>query len=124
MEKILSHLVDATQATEYIMFDVEHKFHQQVLSVISVMQEGVGYVAFNDESGFPTFFDSTIDEQRNIWAVKANTDEDGHHSLMVIIDDYNLEDIANSESWIYANAWGSYSDSEIFNSLKSILGKE
>lgn len=124
MEKILKSLVDATQATEYILFDVERKFKQQVFALISVMQEGVGYVAFNDESGFPDFYDYTIDEHCNILAVKIKTDEDGHKSLMLMIDGTYLENITNDKGWIYANSWGSYSDNEIFASLKAILGKE
>jgi hypothetical protein len=120
-DKALNSLVEATQAMEYIFFDVERKFTKQVLNLISVMQDGVGYVAFNDESGFPNFHDYTTDEHCNIFAIKVVTDENEHHSLKILIDSSYLEDITNDDGWVSANSWGSYSVSEIFSCLKDIM---
>lgn len=121
MDKTLKCFVDAMQSTESIMFEMERLFKRQVLDLISVMQEGVGYVAFNEESGFPDFHDYHTDEHCNIFAVKVVTDDDRHHSLMFITDEYYLEDLTDSEGWFYANSWGSFSDVEIFNALKALL---
>ena len=84
----LSVLVDATQSLEYIVFDVNRRFSQQVKTLIKVMQEGVGYIAFNDESGFPEFHDYSLDYTNQIMAVRYNEDKE----LIEIMTDDNFDE--------------------------------
>lgn len=115
MSKTLNYLVESVQATEYILLDVQHKFRKQVYNLISVMQEGVGYVAFNDETSFPTFRDYNSDDIEKIVAVKVKYDTDNSATLLICID---AEQIEESEGWFVANVWGDCDIQDIFNCVK------
>lgn len=115
--KALNYLVEAVQATEFILLDVQHKFRKQVYNLISTMQEGVGYVAFNDESGFPRFTDYNSDDTYDIVAVKVKYDTDHSATLLVCTDAEQIED---SEGWFVARVWGDCDIQDIFACVKGV----
>ena len=73
---MLKTFVDSTQNLEYILLDVKRKFEKQVTNLIKIMQDGVGYVAFNEDSGFAEFHDYSLDETRQIMAVRLTYSHD------------------------------------------------
>ena len=120
MSKTLNYLVEAVQATEYTLLDVQRKFRRQVYDLISVLQEGVGYVAFNDETSFPRFTDYNSDETYDIVAVKVKYDTDHSATLLVCID---AEQIEESEGWFVARVWGDCDIQDIFDCVKGVWEK-
>ena len=117
MSKTLNYLVDAVQATEYILLDVQRKFRKQVFDLVSVMQEGVGYVAFNDESGFPLFTDYATDEREELIAVKVKYDTDHSATLLGCTD---ADEIDSSEGWFVVRVWGDCDIQDIFSCVKGV----
>ena len=116
MNKTLNLFVESVQATEYILLDVQRKFREQVYNLISIMQEGVGYVAFNDETSFPMFKDYNNDMTEEIVAVKVKYD-DGHPTLLICTD---AEQIEESEGWLVARVWGDCDIQDIFACVKGV----
>ena len=114
----LSLLVDATQSLEYIVFDVNRRFSQQVKTLIKVMQEYVGYIAFNDESGFPEFHDYSLDHTNQIMAIRYNEDKE----LIEIMTDDNFDETFE-DGWFNPIIYGTYDDHNLFDSLKSVIAK-
>lgn len=121
MDRLIKNQLASTLNLEYIKLDVERRFKNSVIELIELMQEGVGYVAFNDESGFPTV--SLTDGEYNIIGVKVKN-KDNIKLLFVYTDKYNAEYLDNLEHdcwlcWTYSMNY-----SELFNCLISIVKKD
>ena len=74
MDKLLKIQLENTQTLERIIMDVKHKFNQAVIDLVEIMQEGVGYVAFNDMSGFPEI--KVFSQQYEILGVMVRMEDD------------------------------------------------
>lgn len=119
MDRLIKNQLASTQTLEYIKMDIERRFRHSVIELIELMQEGVGYVAFNDESGFPTV--SFADEYNVIGVMVKN--ENDNKSLYVYTDKENFEKMDNlDEGWFCWTYNMNYS--ELFDCLISIVKKD
>lgn len=118
MNKALNALVDGAQNMEYVLLDVQRKFKNQVASIIEVLQDGVGYVAFNKESGFPEFQDYSIDLTREVVATRVVVDDVIKRIEIITNDDFdgNYED-----GWYRPCFYGNLDIHTMFDSLKNIV---
>lgn len=121
MDRLIKNQLASTQTLEYIKMDIERKFRSSVIELIELMQEGVGYVAFNDESDFPTV--SLADDIYNVVGVMVKNKND-IKSLYVYTDKENIEKMDNLESdgWFCWTFNMNYS--ELFDCLISIVKKD
>ena len=111
--KVLKMLVDTTQEMEYLALEANRKFKSSVKNLIEVMQDGVGYVTFDEESGFPLFHDTTIDETRQIMAVRVHFPE-----RIEIMTDDNFDETFG-DGWFNPILYGDYDMHELFDCLKT-----
>lgn len=121
MDRLIKNQLASTQTLEYIKMDIERKFKDSVLELIELMQDSVGYVAFNDESDFPTV--SLADDIYNVVGVMVKNKND-IKSLYVYTDKENIEKMDNLESdgWFCWTFNMNYS--ELFDCLISIVKKD
>lgn len=112
MSNTLKHLVKSVNSMESILIDVQRRFKEQVFNFILIMQDGVGYVGFNDESGFPSFKDYHNECAEDIVAVKVNKQR-----LYLCTD---AEEIDNEAGWFEAKEWGEYDIQDIFACVKGV----
>lgn len=79
MNKLLKNQLENTQTLEFIQMNITRKFRNAVVELIDIMQDGVGYVAFNDKSGLPSYDDTT-----DIFAVRVvEVDEMKHIEVLL-----------------------------------------
>lgn len=117
MDKTLNALVDATQKLEYIVFDVNLKFKHQIISLIEIMQEDKGYVAFDeDKCDLTDFTDYNTNEISCVWGVKI---VDKH-----IMFNTDSEELDNEDKWFNPSFYGDYDIHCLFDSLKQMLDIE
>lgn len=116
MNKLLKNQLKNTQTLEYIKMDIERRFRQAVIDLVEIMQEGVGYVAFNDESGFPVI-SLWDDKEENVIGVRVKNENE----LYIYTDRYNADNIGDLNN----SGWFSYTYninySELFECLTSIV---
>ena len=110
--------VDATQNLEYILLDVKRKFEKQVTDLIKIMQDGVGYVAFNEDSGFAEFHDYSLDETQQIMAVRV-VSKDEFNYLEIMTDDNFDEEY--KDYWFKPCNYGHFEMGCLFDCLKTIV---
>lgn len=115
--KVLKLLVDTTQEMEYLALDANRRFNASVKNLIEVMQDGVGYVAFDEESGFPLFQDTTIDETRQIMAVRVHFPEDNYPRIEIMTDD-NFDETFG-DGWYNPILYGDYNIHDLLDCLKA-----
>lgn len=120
MDRLIKNQLASTQTLEYIRMDIERRFKNSVIELIELMQEGVGYVAFNDESGFPTV---SLDDIYNVIGVMVKNQND-IKSLYIYTEKENIEKMDNLESdgWFCWTFNMNYS--ELFDCLISIVKKD
>ena len=117
MDKILNALVDATQTLEYIVLNVNIKFKHQIISLIEIMQEEKGYVAFDEnECDLTDFTDNTTNEISPIWGVKIVDKR--------IMFNTDFGELDNEDKWFNASFYGDYDIHCLFESLKQMLDTE
>lgn len=121
MDRLIKNQLASTQTLEYIKMDIERRFKNSVIELIELMQEGVGYVAFNDESGFPTV--SLADDIYNVVGVMVKNKND-IKSLYIYTNKDDIENLDNLESdgWFCWTFNMNYS--ELFDCLISIVKKD
>jgi hypothetical protein len=112
MSNTLKYFVKSINSTEGVLLDVQRRFKEQVFNFILIMQDGVGYVGFNDESGFPLLKDYHNESNENIVAVKVNK-----QTLYLCTD---AEEIDNETGWFEARDWVDYDIQDIFTCVKSV----
>ena len=112
MSNTLKHLVKSVNSMESILLDVQRRFKEQVFNFILIMQDGVGYVGFNDESGFPLFKDYHNDLVEDIVAVKVNK-----QTLYLCTD---AEEIDSERGWFEAKSWGDCDIQDIYACVKGV----
>ena len=120
MDKLIKNQLASTRALVYIKMDIERMLRKSVIELIELMQEGVGYVAFNDESGFPTV--SLAVDIYNVIGVMVKNEND-NKSLYVYTDKENIKNLDNLDKgwfcWTYNMNY-----SELFDCLISIVKKD
>lgn len=84
MNKLLKNQLDNTQTLELIQLNITRKFRDAVIELIDIMQDGIGYVAFNDESGFPSY-----DYAKDIFAVRVVEADDMKHIEGILDKDFD-----------------------------------
>lgn len=88
MNKLLKNQLENTQTLEHIVMDVKRRFNRAVIDLVEIMQEGVGYVAFNDMSGFPEL--KVLNQQYEILGVMVRIDDDTKR-LYLYVNDQDVE---------------------------------
>lgn len=88
MNKLLKNQLENTQTLEHIVMDVKRRFNRAVIDLVEIMQEGVGYVAFNDMSGFPEL--KVLNQQYEILGVMVRIDDDIKR-LYLYVNDQDVE---------------------------------
>lgn len=116
-------LTDATQSLEYVLLDVQRKFKTQIMSLISAMQEGVGYVAFSADVEKPYFRDYSNDDIIRIVAVRVVESNEFTH-LEFMTDDNISEDMTSDSGWFNPDVYGTFDYHDLFETLKSIVDKQ
>lgn len=112
----------ATQDLKYLAISAYSKFENSLNELIEFMQDDLGYVAFNDESGYPKYDDYRTDSPRKIVAIKIALTEEGYTRVRIILKDDFDGDFNNG--WINPIYHGKYDIYDLFNCLKAILGEE
>ena len=74
------------------MYSAERKMKEYAIKYIFEVQGAIdGFIAFNDESGFPLFRDHSDDMWRNIFGVRVkatlNEDNEYDYELFIYTDD-------------------------------------
>lgn len=126
MDRLIKNQLTNTQTLEHIKMDVERRFKKSVIELIELMQEGVGYVAFNDESGFPEI--DLWGETYNVLGVMVKLDRENEHKMLCIyIDDKEIDNMSNCEITDTYGGWTTRTHSinynELFDCLTSIVNK-
>lgn len=98
MEKSVKNLIECTQDVYSMYLSTKRYLHNNILKVIEVLQEGVGYVDFNDESGLPDYHHNILDGYSHIYAVRV-VDEKGYKQMEFMIEDNYNGDMDN-DTWI------------------------
>ena len=102
-------------ATEYssAMYSAERKMKEYALKYIFEVQCGQGstdgFIAFNEESGFPQFRDYSDDLWRTIFGVRVkatlNEDNEYDYKLFIYTDDNSAEDMDNNIDGTWSEGW-------------------
>lgn len=90
-----------------------------LMDYVKLAQEGVGFVRFTEETGFPTFHDESIDSYPSIYGVKVaknrNSEED---VLMLYTDDNSYDEMeTNEDGWFYFFHYGTMNYDEVLTSV-------
>lgn len=123
MDRLVKNQLANTKTLKSIKHDIERRFKYSVIDLIELMQEGVGYVAFNKESGFPEIrFWGEIHNVVGVMIKRENEDK----RLCVLIDD-NMPNCeitkAYGDGW-FAVTYHSIDYNELFDCLALIINKD
>lgn len=88
MDRLIKNQLASTQTLEYIKMDIERRFKNSVIELIELMQDSIGYVAFNDMSGFPEL--KVLNQQYEILGVMVRIDDDIKR-LYLYVNDQDVE---------------------------------
>ena len=87
------------------MYSAERKMKEYAIKYIFEVQGAIdGFIAFNEEVGFPLFRDHSDDMWRNIFGVRVkatlNEDNEYDYKLYIYTDDNSAEDMDNNaDGW-------------------------
>jgi hypothetical protein len=95
------------------MYSAERKMKEYALKYIFEVQCGQGstdgFIAFNEESGFPQFRDHSDDMWRHIFGVRVkatlNKDNEYDYELYIYTDDNSAEDMDNNIDGTWSDGW-------------------
>ena len=92
------------------MYSAERKMKEYALKYIFEVQGAIdGFIAFNDEVGFPQFRDHSDDMLRNIFGVRVkatlNEDNEYDYELFIYTDDNSAEDMHNNIDGTWSDGW-------------------
>lgn len=114
------YIYNVVEQFQMMMLDAQRRMKNALYDYIEVLQEGVGYVAF-DEDYCPTFKDSTTEEIQHIFGVRIIKDKDNHRVLRIYTDDYPYENMGDVLSgWFNASMYGTFDEGELLNYLKEL----
>lgn len=127
MDRLVKMQFENTRTLERIQLDINRRFCNSVIELIEVMQEGVGYVAFNDESGFPeiTLFGETYE----VYGVMVRPDRENEHKMLcVYTNGKEIDDMPKCEITDTYGGWFTRTHTmdynELFDCLTSIIEKD
>ena len=92
------------------MYSAERKMKKYALKYIFEVQGAIdGFIAFNEEVGFPQFRDHSDDMWRNIFGVRVkatlNEDNEYDYKLFIYTDDNSAEDMVNNIDGTWSEEW-------------------
>lgn len=92
------------------MYSAERKMKEYALKYIFEVQDSTdGFIAFNEEVGFPQFRDYSDDLWRNIFGVRVkatlNEDNEYDYKLFIYTDDNSAEDMDNNTDGTWSEGW-------------------
>ena len=92
------------------MYSAERKMKMYALKYIFEVQGAIdGFIAFNEEVGFPQFRDYSDDLWRNIFGVRVkatlNEDNEYDYKLYIYTDDNSAEDMDNNADGTWSDGW-------------------
>lgn len=126
MDRLVKMQFESTQTLEHIQLDINRRFRNSVIDLIEVMQEGVGYVAFNDESGFPEI--NLWGETYDVFGVMVRPDIENEHKILCVFNDKDIDDMPKCEITETYGGWHTRTHSidynELFDCLTSIIKKD
>ena len=118
MNKLLKIQLENTQTLESIVMDVKRRFKQAVIDLVEIMQEGVGYVAFNDISGFPEI--RVFGQQYEVFGVMVRMDNDIKR-LYFYANDQDVETMTECKITNTYDGWFNHPFGVDFNELFDCL---
>ena len=117
------YIYNVAEQFQMMMLDAQRRMKNALYDYIEVLQEGIGYVAF-DEDYCPTFTDSTNGETQHIFGVRIIKDKDGFRQLRMYTDDYPYDKMGDALSgWFNPNMYGTFDEVELLNYLKDLDDK-
>lgn len=117
------YIFNVAEQFQMMMLDAQRRMKNALYDYIEVLQEGVGYVAF-DEDYCPTFEDCTNGNAQHIFGVRIIKEEDGFRKLQIYTDDYPYEKMGDALSgWFNAYHYGTFDEGELLNYLKELDDK-
>lgn len=117
------YIYNVAEQFQMMMLDAQRRMKNALYDYIEVLQEGIGYVSF-DEDYCPTFEDSTTNETQHIFGVRIIKDEDGFRKLQMYTDDYPYEKMsAPLSGWFNPYMYGKFDEGELLNYLKELDDK-
>jgi hypothetical protein len=117
------YIYNVAEQFQMMMLDAQRRMKNALYDYIEVLQEGIGYVPF-DEDYCPTFEDSTTNETQHIFGVRIIKDEDGFRKLQMYTDDYPYEKMnAPLSGWFNPYMYGKFDEGELLNYLKELDDK-
>lgn len=117
------YIYSVAEQFQMMMLDTQRRMKNALYDYIEVLQEGVGYVAF-DEDYCPTFEDSTNGETLHIFGVRIIKEEDGFRKLQMYTDDFSYDKMGDALSgWFNAYHYGTFDEGELLNYLKELDDK-
>lgn len=117
------YVYNVAEQFQMMMLDAQRRMKNALYDYIEVLQEGIGYVAF-DEDYCPTFTDSITNETLYIFGVRIIKDEDGFRKLQMYTDDFPYDKMGDALSgWFNAYHYGTFDEGELLNYLKELDDK-
>lgn len=117
------YIYNVAEQFQMMMLDAQRRMRNALYDYIEVLQEGIGYVAF-DEDFCPTFTDSTNGETQPIFGVRIIKDEENHRILRMYTDDYPYDKMGDALSgWFNPTFYGTFDEGELLNYLKELDDK-
>lgn len=117
------YIYNVAEQFQIMMLDAQRRMRNALYDYIEVLQEGVGYVAF-DENYCPTFTDSTSGDTQHIFGVRIIKDVDGFRKLQMYTDDFPYEKMsAPLSGWFNPILYGTFDEGELLNFLKELDDK-
>lgn len=117
------YIANVAEQFQMMMLDAQRRMKNALYDYIEVLQEGIGYVAF-DEDYCPTFEDCTNGNAQYIFGVRIIKEEDGHRKLQVYTDDFPYDKMGDALScWFNPYMYGKFDEGELLNYLKELDDK-
>ena len=120
MDRLVKNQLANTQTLESIKHDIERRFKYSVIDLIELMQEGVGYVAFNKESGFPEIRFGA--ETYDVLGVMVRFDKDHENKMLcAFINDKEIDNMPNCKITDTYGGWFTHAHTIDYNGLFDCL---
>lgn len=117
------YIYNVAEQFQMMMLDAQRKMRNALYDYIEVLQEGVGYVAF-DKDYCPLFTDCTTNETQFIFGVRIIKEENGYRELQMYTDDFPYDKMGDALSgWFNAYHYGTFDEGELLNCLKEFDDK-
>ena len=112
MEKIILDKIKETDSAVVEYDNSYTKLYHKVAELVGLLSEENGYIAFNDDSGYPSFEDYSKEYTDLVMAVRLHP-EFGHIEFMVM-DDF---DETFKEGWFNPSIFGRFNIVDFYDTL-------